>query len=554
MATRRDLMRRFAAIGGVGAAYMVARELGVIEGEDAWAGAPALPNGAGKGARVVILGAGVAGLSAALELTRAGYAVTLLEARDRVGGRNWSIRKGSVLELTDGSKQVCQFDEGYYFNAGPARIPSHHQATLGYCRELKVPMETLVNYSGSAFIQSDRLNGGKPITMRQGVHDSRGHLAELAAKAVRGGGLDQSFTKDERDLLIAKLAGWGALGPKGSGPISPGILEGPDKKASSGGELVYAGTTSAGYSVIPGAGDAVGVAIAPLPPVTALDPFVLGMSNFHEVIDMQATMQQPVGGMDRIPYAMKAALKPGVLHEGAEVRKIGRKTLKSGKTGVEIAYFDKHTKQTKTVEADYCICTVPLKVLSAIPSDFSPDRQKAINRAVYNNSIKIAFQAPRFWETENQIYGGLSLTDRDTFITWYPSSGFHTPEGVLVAGYSFGAQADRFGKLPLAEKVAYAKGTIERLHPGRSGLVKSPIAMEWGKVPYNLGIACPLDEQDPAAYKLLGEADGPFYFAGEHLSHVGAWQQGAIVSAHRTVSMLDARHREGSAVTAVRAQ
>ena len=205
------------------------------------------------------------------------------------------------------------------------------------------------------------------------------------------------------------------------------------------------------------------------------------------------------------------------------------------------------------MEADYCICTVPLKVLSAIPSDFSPDRQKAIKNAVYNNSIKIAFQAPRFWETENQIYGGLSLTDRDTFITWYPSSGSTRPKA-----YGGGLQLRRGGRpvrqTVMADKVTYAKGTIERLHPGRSGLVKSPMAMEWGKVPYNLGIACPLDEQDPAAYALLGQADGPFYFAGEHLSHVGAWQQGAIVSAHRTVAMLDARHREGAVVTSARAQ
>jgi monoamine oxidase len=546
-------MMRVAAVGGIAAAYATARALGVVEGEEAWAGAPALGSGSGKGAKVVILGAGVAGLSAAYELGRAGYACTVLEARDRVGGRNWSIRKGTVLEMTDGSRQVCGFDDGYYFNAGPARIPSHHTATLGYCREFGVQMETLVNYSGSALIQSDRLNGAKPIKMRQAVHDSRGHFAELLAKSVKGGGLDKILSKDDTGKLLAAAAQWGALVPPGSGPFDPDAIEIASSAKRTVGS-VYAGTTSAGYTTPPGAGDQVGVAAPPLPAETVLDPFVLGMSNFHEVIDMQATMQQPVGGMDKIPMAMKSKLAPGVLHQGCEVRKIARKTLASGKTGVEITYFDKTTRQTKTVVADYCICTVPLKVLSTIPSDFSPDRKAAINKAVYENAMKIAFQAPRFWEREDQIYGGLSLTDRDTFITWYPSSGFHTPEGVLVAGYTFGDQATRFGALPFADRVAYAKGTIDRLHPGRGRLLKAPIAIEWGKVPYNLGIACPLDEEDPAAYKLLGEADGPFYFAGEHLSHVGAWQQGAIVSAHRAATMLDARHRQGAAVSATRSQ
>ncbi len=552
MATRRELLMRAGAVGGVGLAYVMARELGVIEGQEAWAGTPDLQAGSGKGARVVILGAGVAGLSAALELGRAGYACTLLEAQSRVGGRNWSIRRGSEVAMTDGSRQVCAFDDSHYFNAGPARIPSHHQATLGYCRELKVPMETLVNYTGSGMIQADRLNGGKPIRMRQAVHDARGHFAEMLNKSIKGGGLDKTMSREDTGRMAELAAAWGQLTPKGAGPADPNInrLGGDLAKA----DLAYQGTSSAGYATIPSAGDQVGVPVAPLPANIVLDPFVLGMSNFHEVIDMQATMQQPVGGMDRIPYAMKAALKPGVLHEGAEVRKIGRKTLKSGKTGVEIAYFDKKTRQTRVIEADYCICTIPLKVLAAIPADFSTDRAAAIKKANYLNAIKIAFQGPRFWETNDQIYGGLSLTDRDTFITWYPSSGFHAREGILVAGYSFAFQANRFGALPLDQRIAYAKATIDRLHPGQSGALKSGVAVEWAKVPHQLGIACSLDEDDPAAYKLLGEADGPFYFAGEHLSHVGAWQQGAIVSAHRTVGLLDARHREGRVVTAARAQ
>lgn len=555
MATRRDLLMRAGVVGGAGLAYALARELGVIEGEEAWAGAPALQSGSGKGAKVVILGAGVAGLSAALELGRAGYACTVLEARSRVGGRNWSIRKGSVVEMTDGTRQVCEFDEGQYFNAGPARIPSHHEATLGYCRELKVPMETLVNYSGSARIQSDRLNGGKPFQMRQAIYDLRGHLAELTAKATRAGGLDQTLSKTDREKLVTAMIEWGGLTPKGSGPrkVVASDIGNPhpvDPKV----ELAYPGMEAAGFATVPGAGDQVGTTRQPLGLDTVLDPYVMAVSGFTDIIEMQATMQQPVGGMDRIPYAMKAALKPGVLKTGAEVTRIARKTTRAGKTGVEITYKDQATGKTHQIEADYCLCTLPLKVLSAIPSDFSPDRQAAIKRAVYDHAIKIAFQAPRFWEREDQIYGGLSFTDRDTFITWYPSSGFHTPEGVLVAGYAFDEQATRFGKLPLDQRIAYAKTTVDKLHPGRSGLLKAPITVSWQNVPYNLGIACPLDEQDPAAYALLGQADGPFYFAGEHLSHVGAWQQGAIVSAHRAVTMLDARHREGQSVTAVRRQ
>ncbi|MBV9626975.1 MAG: FAD-dependent oxidoreductase, partial [Xanthobacteraceae bacterium] len=65
-----------------------------------------LERGSAHGTKVVILGAGAAGLSAAYELTRAGYACTVLEARDRVGGRNFTVRRGSAIEMTDGSRQV----------------------------------------------------------------------------------------------------------------------------------------------------------------------------------------------------------------------------------------------------------------------------------------------------------------------------------------------------------------------------------------------------------------------------------------------------------------
>ncbi|MBW8882451.1 MAG: FAD-dependent oxidoreductase [Asticcacaulis sp.] len=71
----------------------------------------------------------------------------------------------------------------------------------------------------------------------------------------------------------------------------------------------------------------------------------------------------------------------------------------------------------------------------------------------------------------------------------------------------------------------------------------SPIAMHWGKAPYTLGLGSNMCDEDPAGYKLLGQPDGPFYFAGEHLSYVKAWQQGAFSSAHRVVNMIAERQK-----------
>src|ERR1700760_3925801 len=122
--TRREFLQRVGAIGGYRATYLTMQAMGLLS---VAAETTPVPPAAqpGHGTKVVILGAGLAGLSAAYELRKAGYDCTVLEARDRVGGRNWTIRRGTTIAMTDGTVQHCDFDPGQYWNAGPARLPSH---------------------------------------------------------------------------------------------------------------------------------------------------------------------------------------------------------------------------------------------------------------------------------------------------------------------------------------------------------------------------------------------------------------------------------------------
>ena len=101
---------------------------------------PALTGGP-NGTKVIVLGAGLSGLVTGYELGKLGYDVRILEARDRVGGVNWSVRRGSTHTEAgpNGETQVCKFDEGMYFNGGPWRLPHWHTGVLGYCKELSVP-------------------------------------------------------------------------------------------------------------------------------------------------------------------------------------------------------------------------------------------------------------------------------------------------------------------------------------------------------------------------------------------------------------------------------
>src|SRR5215467_5263929 len=241
--TRRELIWQAAGAGGYRAAFVLMRSMGLLA-EPAGLTAPfQLPPEAGKGIKVLILGAGIAGLVCAWELRKAGFDCTILESRQRPGGRNWSVRGGTKIEFTDGTIQQCTFDEGLYLNAGPARIPSIHQTMLGYCRELGVAMEVEVNVSRSALLVSDSAFAGRPIEQREAINDTRGHVAELLAKAIRRGALDEEITAEDRERILAFLRSFGDLRP----------------------DYAYLGSSRAGLSQLPGAGDVEEAGREPLP-------------------------------------------------------------------------------------------------------------------------------------------------------------------------------------------------------------------------------------------------------------------------------------------------
>src|SRR6185503_13890154 len=144
--TRRHFLKRAAQAGGYSATFATMQSLGLLPETAAAASKIDLPSEAGKGVKVVILGGGIAGLVSAYEMGKVGFQCTLLEARDRPGGRNWTVRNGTTVEFIDGTKQTAQYvGAKSYFNAGPARLPSVHKTILGYCKQLGVPLEVFVN-------------------------------------------------------------------------------------------------------------------------------------------------------------------------------------------------------------------------------------------------------------------------------------------------------------------------------------------------------------------------------------------------------------------------
>ena len=474
-----------------------------------------LPPESGKGIRVAILGAGIAGLVAAYELRKAGFDCTVLEARDRPGGRNWTIRRGARIEFSDGAVQTCAYDEGLYLNAGPGRIPSIHHTILGYCRELGVPMEVEVNTSRGTLLESDSAFAGRPVEQREVINDTRGHVAELLAKAIRQGALDSNITAEDRERILEFLKTYGDLGR----------------------DYVYVGSTRAGVKRLPGAGDIEEELREPLPMHALLDAgFWRGILQ-EETLDMQATMFQPVGGMDRIPYAFARKLG-GVIKYGCPVKEI-RKT----ESGVRIVYSERSA--SRSLEASYCICTLPAPVLKSIAHDFSPRVIAAMNQVAGASGYKIAWESRRFWEQEGNIYGGISwlasgpisLETSGLANVWYPSAGMLSAKGVLIAGY--GTETGAFAQLSSTEaKFAASRAAVEKLHPGRSGELTKPVYVAWSKLPFSQGSWFAGPDYYDGPYKEFLKPDGRIYFAGDWCSHVNTWQEGAALSAQHAAQMI----------------
>ena len=207
--SRRSLLKLIGAGAGGAAMYQAMVEMGYAATSDF--NGPIRLSGAPKGASVLILGAGLAGMIAAYELRKTGYKVQILEYNDRPGGRNWSLHGGDTYTEMGGVTQKVQFDKGLYFNPGPWRIPYHHQGILHYCQLLNVALETFVMVNNNAYVHSTRAFGGAPKRYREVVADYDGYIAELLAKATSQDKLDNLIDKDEKDGLLRMLRRWGVL-------------------------------------------------------------------------------------------------------------------------------------------------------------------------------------------------------------------------------------------------------------------------------------------------------------------------------------------------------
>ncbi|MBU0555487.1 MAG: NAD(P)/FAD-dependent oxidoreductase [Alphaproteobacteria bacterium] len=517
--SKRDLLALIGTSAGASAMYMAMSSFG--QAQASTFKGPIKLDGDAKGASVLILGAGVAGMTAALELSRAGYKVQVLEYNNRVGGRAWTLKGSDTYTELGGATQQCSFASGNYINPGPWRIPWHHHGIMHYCRELGVALEPFMQLNYNAYVHSTKAFGGQPQRYRHIQADFYGHVSELLAKAVNKNALSDTITTEDGEILLEALRGWGALDK------NMRYVKGQES------------SNRRGWEKQPGGGlTAEPIPSEPMTAQTLLRSRLWRSIASHLTWDHEFAIFQPVGGMEMVAKGYERAV-------GHLVRLNSKVTaIRQGEKGVTVDYVDTTSGANAQAEADWCICTIPLPILAQIDMNVGPKLAGAIRAVPYSTSVKVGLEFKRrFWEQDDQIYGGITTTDLPISQISYPSSNYGGQgPGVLLAAYTGGSTGYELTALPPEERVKRVLEWGSQIHPQFKSEFVNGIAVGWHRVPWVLGCFGQWTEETRAQhYKDLCEMDGRIVLAGEHASYIGGWQEGGITSAIDVITRLHQR-------------
>jgi monoamine oxidase len=518
--TRRELLTAIGKAGGGLAMYQAMTALGHAA-ETQFTGPPNL-TGARPGSTVLVLGAGLAGMLAAYELTKAGYKVQVLEYQDRPGGRNYSVRGGDKIVEVGGATQNVAYAPGNYMNPGPWRIPHHHRTLLHYCKAFGVELEPFIQLNHNAFVHRTDALGGKPQRYKELAVDFKGHVSELLAKSLNSGQLDQTVSKEDKEKLVAALREWGVL----------------DKNMAYTSSLQVSGQR--GYDQAPGGG----VNGAPTPSKVnglsdVLSSHVWTQMGFYFGYVMQTTMFQPKGGMDMIGK--------GFYRQIGKLVRLNTKVTKVAQDdkGVTVSWQDTKTGTMGESKADWCVCAMPASIVSQLDIQISDAKKAAVKALPYSGQVKIGLEMRRrFWEEDDHIYGGHSFTNQAIGLISYPNNNFFKDGPAVVLGaFASGAGGYQLAGMTPEQRIQTALDQGSVFHPGayRKEFMNGA-SVAWSRMPWILGCCASWTEESRAAhYQNLVSLDGRVILAGEHASYYGCWMEGALLSATDAIKRLHQR-------------
>ena len=503
--TRRRFLEHLGAVGGSSLVMTAMTSWDAMAGQ---AGARPALTGRPRAAKVLVLGAGVSGLVVGYELGKLGYDFRILEARDRVGGLAWTVRRGTEHTEINGERQVCAFDEGLHVNVGPWRIPYTHTGVLNYCKELGVPLQIFVNESDASYFYYEGNAAGSlsntRVRLREVKADMIGHTNELLVKAIDQRQLDLPLTAEDQQRFIGFL-------------VSEGYLDSSDRR--------YKAFANRG----PG------------------DPHALnallqsGFGNRMRSVPARdgiaaAPMFHPVGGMDQFPRGFERAIGRNRMLFNAEVQSVHQ-----DEAGVKVVYLDSKSGRKTELAADYVVVCMPLSVLAGVDINLSPAMMEAVRATTYSNSAKMGLAMKRrFWEEDDQIFGGHLYSNLPLGEFSYPSHDFFSRKGVLLGLYANAAVGDLLDQ-PVKARVEHVLTHASKVHPQIRQEFESAYAVWWRRVKYNQGGYA--NGATAARRAQLSKVDNRILIGSAAAAPYSEpdWQEGAVAAGWQALTSLHER-------------
>ena len=257
-------------------------------------------------------------------------------------------------------------------------------------------------------------------------------------------------------------------------------------------------------------------------------------SSFLEVLreeagDCFSDVVQIEGGSDRLPLAFLPALARHI--------RFGAKMIAVDQSPGSVTIHYQTSAGRFEATGDYAIITVPFPVLRHVEvlKPFSHVKQRAIRQLHYDASAKIFLQfRRRFWEEDEGIFGGGTLTDLAVRNVFYPEHGRETGRGVLLASYTWSEDAQRWGSLSPSDRIQQALENVARIHPQAIAEFEVGASKMWHDDEFAGGAFALFDPgQQTLLHQHIIAPEGRIHFAGEHASLAHAWIQGAIESGLR---------------------